>query len=150
MMFISFAEILRRSFGSTTESEATNRTDLVRSLVEMGFTERQAQLGLKRTKLNDEENESNVENSLLLRFSNDLQAATDLLINQQDWADDEEEDEDASIANPNAPVRLFDRHGPFVSVRKFREANFQLNPKVNRWVGRLRRDSFPSFRRCVC
>lgn len=63
----------------------------------------------------------------------------DLLINQPDLADDE--DEEPLVANSNAQVRLFDRHGPFVSVRKFREANFQLNSNVNQRFRFLRREN---------
>ncbi|CAF3120473.1 unnamed protein product [Rotaria socialis] len=104
------------------------RRHQISKLVEMGFTEQQARIGLKRTKY-------------------DIQAATDLLLNQSDIGnDDDDDDDDGSDAenqsnrnNTSETVRtpLFSRNGCFVSVRKFRQQSFQPNAKAIQSLGEI-------------
>ncbi|CAF1121397.1 unnamed protein product [Rotaria sp. Silwood1] len=103
---------------STNADDIETRRHQISKLIDMGFTEQQARIGLKRTRY-------------------DLHAAMELLLTQPDIGgddDDESDHENESNHNNNKPetVRtpLFSRNGSFVSVRKFRQQRFQPNAKA--------------------
>ncbi|CAF3902672.1 unnamed protein product, partial [Rotaria magnacalcarata] len=102
------------------------RCHQISKLVEMGFTEQQARIGLKRTKY-------------------DIQAAMDLLLNQSDIGNGDDDDDGSDAENQSnrnntsETVRtpLFSRNGCFVSVRKFRQQSFQPNAKAIQSLGEI-------------
>ena len=102
----------------TTERET--RQILVSKLIDMGFTDRQAQIALKRTK-------------------NDLHAAMDFLLTQLESIEDENEenehDQHVEQEQQSIPeiTPLFSRDGPFISFRQYRQQRFQPNPRVKHY-----------------
>jgi len=92
--------------GSSETPTETIRSDLVKNLLDMGFSERQAQRSLKRT-------------------NNDFQSAMEFLLNQSNSIDDDNDEEQEGKSTKS--VRLFNRNGPFISVGKFQEENFRAN-----------------------
>jgi hypothetical protein len=78
----------------------------ISNLVELGFTEKQAQIALKRTKF-------------------DLHAAMELLLVQPDIDDNEKETKMLTKT-----TSLYSRNGPFIPFRQFLQQYFQPNPTV--------------------
>ncbi|CAF4385831.1 unnamed protein product, partial [Adineta steineri] len=100
---------------STTNHDTETRRGLISKLVELGFTEQQARIGLKRTRY-------------------DLSAAMDLILARPDITDDNNESDqenESPIINKFEIERkpLFSRNGTFISFRKFRQQRFQPNMK---------------------
>ncbi|CAF0791010.1 unnamed protein product [Adineta steineri] len=101
---------------STTNHDTETRRGLISKLVELGFTEQQARIGLKRTRY-------------------DLSAAMDLILARPDITDDNNESDqenESPIINKFEIERkpLFSRNGTFISFRKFRQQRFQPNMKA--------------------
>jgi len=99
---------------SQTTDDIETRRHQINKLIELGFTEQQARIGLKRTRY-------------------DLHAAMELLLTQSDIVDDESDHENESNDNNTSePVKtpLYSRNGPFISFRKFRQQRFQPNAKA--------------------
>ncbi|UJR30120.1 hypothetical protein I4U23_017661 [Adineta vaga] len=101
---------------STSSEDLETRRRQISKLVDMGFTEQQARIGLKRTKY-------------------DIHAAMELLLTKPDITDDNDEsDHENEPSEPNKfeieRTPLFSRNGHFISFRKFRQQRFQPNAKA--------------------
>ncbi|CAF1604777.1 unnamed protein product [Adineta ricciae] len=98
---------------STSSDDLETRQRQISKLVDMGFTEQQARIGLKRTKY-------------------DIHAAMELLLTQPDITDENDEsDQENEPPELNQPemerTPFFSRNGNFISFRKFRQQRFQPN-----------------------
>lgn len=107
----------------------------------MGFTTRQAQIALKRTKFVFLFSTKNKRNEFYLN-RNDLHAAMDFLLTNVESIEDENEqiveEEEQEVQQqqqqPNVEtietLPLFSRQGPFVSFRQYRQQKFQPNQRA--------------------
>ncbi|CAF1043698.1 unnamed protein product [Rotaria sordida] len=102
---------------SINTDDIETRRHQINKLIDMGFTDQQARIGLKRTRY-------------------DLHAAMELLLTQPDIGDDDDDENNrenkSNRDNKPETVRtsLFSRNGSFTSVRKFRQQRFQPNTKA--------------------